>query len=50
MSWRPPPGVVALLLVATSVAGTVFTVHRNQALERKAMRQAVLRDIEKLGR
>ena len=50
MSWRPPLGVAAFVVVATGVGGTIFMVHRGQKNERKAMREAVLRDIEKLGR
>ena len=42
------PGVVALVLVTVGVASTVNWVHRGQTRERQAMREAVLRDIEKL--
>ena len=50
MSWRPPPGVIALAVVVVGVGGIVSFVHENQKQERKNMRQAVYRDIERLGR
>ena len=41
-------GVVALLFVGSGSLGTVYFVHQIQTRERQTMRQAVLRDIEKL--
>tara|TARA_B110001452_G_scaffold251784_1_gene241128 strand:+ start:788 stop:931 length:144 start_codon:yes stop_codon:yes gene_type:complete len=43
-------GFVALFTVLAGAGATVFMVHRNQTKERQAMREAVKRDIEKLGR
>ena len=43
-------GVATLTIVGTSVAGIVWFVHRLQTNERKTMREAVLRDIERLGK
>ena len=42
------PGVVALAVVGAAFSYTVVWVHRSQTRERLAMREAVLRDIEKL--
>ena len=51
MSWsRPPPGFVALAVVAMGVGTIVHWVHEGQKQERRTMREAVYRDIEKLGR
>jgi hypothetical protein len=44
------PGVAAFVVVVSGVGYTVHWVHKSQQEERKAMREAVLRDIEKLGR
>ena len=43
-------GVWALALTGVATVGTVMWVHHIQTKERKTMRQAVLRDIEKLGK
>ena len=43
-------GFVALFAVLAGAGATVVMVHRNQTKERAAMREAVKRDIEKLGR
>jgi len=45
---RPGYKVLAGMIVITVF--TVAYVHRSQTLERKTMREAVYRDIEKLGR
>ena len=50
MSWRPPPGFIALAFMSAGVGGIVYWVHEGQKRERQTMRQAVYRDIEKLGR
>jgi len=48
--WYRRRGVIALFFVGSGALGTVAYVHRIQTRERQTMRQAVLRDIDKLER
>lgn len=45
MTWRPPPGVVALGVVVAGVGGIVMWVHEGQKRERQVTHANLLPDI-----